>query len=176
MAARPILGFEVAVNGAAANNVCDSYNKLKNTNPTNDAVEEALIQNIKKNWSEFVGDHTSLPEILNPPTINQLQLDAINHGYTARGEMFSALAMTVIADKHQAGRYKAWLVERDLLNDPTPSTSKYDNARNARDDSFQSDQTSMDKHHERLTVRPNDPLWSVDIVQLLIRGHLIAVW
>lgn len=181
MAARPIMGFEVAVNGAAAINMYDNYYKLKNTYITNDPVEEALIQNIKNNWSEFVGNHTYFPEILNPPTLEQLQQDAINYGYSNHGEMFSTLALTVIADKHQAGRYKAWMVERDLLNDPTPSTSRYANAHKANDDLLLSEElvnieTSMEKHHERLVVRPNDPSWSVDVVQLLIRGHMIAVW
>jgi hypothetical protein len=175
MAARPILTCE-----AVMGNV---------NNEDDQVVEKAFFESSEKEQrkAERSTDNTTYPPENYVPNLADFQREALRSGYSGRGEMFSAQAMVNLARTHNTGRYNVTLVKRDLL-DMTEGLNKDDieqvedlciGPANLNTDGVINEvQQNIDPDTRRMSESENlQPLSSaLNVVQRLMRGHLIAVW
>lgn len=153
----------------------------------------------------FINDNIFPPDD-HVPTLADLQSQAINAGYSGRGEMFSATDLATLAGTHQYGRYRVRLVKRDLLlngksrdvNSIRPDDIVYikwvrdvdcrcpcvipvvveDQASNSVDKLDGNNCYCFPSKRKSVTNNwpEHDPSYALSLVQRLIRGQLIAVW
>jgi len=193
MAARPILTCEAVM--GSVRDCGDNYNGLEDVDELNEVVKKAILDFTEKERRKAVHSTNSTihpaPDI-DVPNLADIQKEAIRSGYSGRGEMFSTQAMASLAKTHQTGRYNVTLVKRDLL-DMTDEVNKDDVGTeiirseiencsigptdlNMDDAINELDQNvaPRTRSFESVNLQPSSS--ELTVVQLLMRGHLIAVW
>lgn len=116
MTAQPLLTCEAPLYGST-NSAGDAMNGAEDVTINEEAVNNAHRQARSNNVFPF--DYIV-------PTLNDYQTEAINAGYTNRGEMFSARVMAQLASHFRPSQYHIQLVKEDLIapETPTPSPTK----------------------------------------------------
>lgn len=193
MAARPILTCEAAM--GSARNYGDIYNELEDVDELNEVVKKAILEFTEKEQRKAghsTNNTINLAPDIDVPNLADIQKEAIRSGYSSRGEMFSTQAMVNLAKMHQTGRYNVTLVKRDLLDMTdevneedvgyeirrsevengciSPTDLNVDGEINELDQNF----AARTRSSENVNLQPSSS--ELTVVQLLMRGHLIAVW
>lgn len=106
MATRTLRTCEVAV-GGAANGGSDNPMGMENTHSMDILVRKSLERGREIELSDPIDP---------PPTLAEIQKQAVSLGLSGRGEIFSATALACVADRYQKGRYYVKMVKRNLLN------------------------------------------------------------
>lgn len=112
MATRTLRACEIAV-GGAANGGSDNPFGMENTHRMDILVQKSLERGREIELSIDPYVHP----IDSPPTLADIQKQAVSLGLSGRGEIFSATALACVADGYQKGRYSVKMVKRNLLND-----------------------------------------------------------
>lgn len=107
MATRTLRTCEVAV-GGAVNGGSDNPIGMENTHSMDILVRKSLEKGREMEMSDPIDP---------PPTLAEIQKQAVSLGLSGRGEIFSATALACVADGYQKGRYYVKMVKRNLLND-----------------------------------------------------------
>lgn len=165
MAACPVLISEVAL-ADAQDDELEAFDEL------DEVVEKASMELSEKDKpkSERSTNNIIYPPNNYRPNIEDFQREAIRSGYSGHGEMFSTQAMVNLARRHQTGQYNATLVNRDLYgvtgskNETNTDLEIKTIVENVEDDD------PKNKHLRPLSSS------TLNAIQRLMRGYLVAVW
>jgi len=190
MAACPILTSEVALDDA-------QYDELDDFDELDEVMEKAFMEPSEKDKPkpERSTNSTIYPPNNYRPNIEEFQREAIKSGYSGHGEMFSTQAMVNLARRHQTGQYNVTMVNRDLFdmteekNDTNTKTEIKSVIEQVEDacigpanlntngviNELKQNVDPLTNESKNKHLRPLSSS-TLNAVQRLMRGYLVAVW
>jgi len=196
MAANPILTSEVALGNVQDDGQDD---ELEDFDELDEVMEKAFKEQSEKDKpkAERSTNNTIYPSMNYRPNIEDFQREAIRSGYSGHGEMFSTQAMVNLARRHQTGQYNVTIVKRELfdmteenIKDDTNTEPEIKSVVEQIEDACIGPAdlktngiiNELKQNVDPCTSKPKNkhlrPLSSstLNVVQRLMSGYLVAVW